>query len=595
MRSIAVRAWCILVTSALLAAAGWAEPRIAIEGNDAFSARRLMRAMRAKQAAALAGQDSLRAMLERLAGFYRANGYVEARAEYIRLNTGTDSALVRIIVEEGPRYLVAQTDFEGNRTVPEKLLLAAVHNRPGRPFNPEAVGGDEFQLMMAYADRGFIYAAVDDSIELTGSRVSMTYRIDEGRRVRISEVKVAGAAFARPEAVLRTAGIKSGDWFSRKRLLEGELALRRMDLFAQASVQPGAISADSGSIGIDVEVREKPRRWWELGLGYGSGDAFRVMTGWANRNVRGDGQKLELNGFAAVQLWKYVKLVRARAGASYREPWLLGLDLPVEFSAYYDDYRPPYSDYRLQTVGLDADLLQRTGPRSSIDWKLSQQWLRLSPNWRDPLYPSDTISYHGRRSAAFAWEWSQIDDPILPQRGISWQLEGNYTGGMFRGFTTFQRLVGTILAYQSIRKPAVNLALRARGGVIGDWAKRHQVPHYDKFFMGGPTTLRGYSNGMAGPMSDLGAPLGGTNMALANLEVRPRIYRQWLASVFIDVGILTNNHLRKMSLSEAYTSPGAGARYVLPIGTGRLDFACPGTKMDKIKYWKVIVAWGEIF
>ncbi len=586
-----------LFLSLLLLAAvcpAW-EPPFEFQGNRAYDARRLSREMRLDSG----GQgttDSLPAALERLAAFYRRNGFIQSRVEFLRGNAGAGTSSVRILVDEGPRFTVKSVSFRGNDSLPEERLMKAVGNRPGRPFNPDGLGGDEFKVLMAYADSGYVFAGVENNVELLpDTTVAVTFSIFEGRRVRVGEVGVTGNGFTAREAVARRIKVSPGKYFSRRALLQGELALAQTGLFREARVQPGAVSQDSQTIDVEIRVVEKPRRRFETGLGYGSGDAFRVMARWLNRNVGGWGERLDVSGLLAVQLWRDVRLVRGRSQVSYQEPWLFGRDLPGGVSLYYDDYRPPYTDYRLQTVGFDLELYQKLAPDAAINWRASQQWLKLSPNWRDPESPSDTIKYHGRRTVFSGWSLNRLDDPLTPSKGFATLADLEYTGGIFGGMSTFQRINATLIGYFTLPKPKTTMACRLRGGVIGDWQKRHVVPYYERYYLGGPTTLRGYSNGKAGLISESGTPLGGKKMILANVELRPVIYRRWLASVYLDVGILSDSPLRKMSLSEAYTSPGFGLRYVLPLGTGRLDLAAPGTQTGHINEWKIIVAWGEIF
>lgn len=540
--------------------------------------------------------ESLAAGIGRLSAFYRRNGFVDARVEFIKGGDGGNAESLKIVINEGPRYRVSNLAFRGNDSLESSLLAKGLSNRKGRPYNPDAVGSDEFKLLMAYADRGYVFAGVETQMELMpDSTVVLDFTIYEGRRVRVGAVSVRGNSFASGEALIRRVGIRAGDFFSRKAMLEGELALSGTGLFTEARVQPGAVSPDSTSIEVDIMVSEKPRRRFETGLGYGSGDAFRVMARWLNRNTGGWGQRLEFSGLTAVQLWRDIRLVRGRAQASYRDPWLFRRDLPAKAAVYYDDHRPPYTDYRLQTVGVDLDVYQELGLDNYLDWRASQQWLRLSSNWRDPGLPSDTIKYHGRRSVFSGWFLNRLNDPLFPIKGYTAQVELEYTGGIFGGVSTYQRLNTTLTGYATLVKPRTTLACRLRGGIIGDWDKKHVVPYYERYFLGGPTTLRGYSSGKAGSLSETGTPLGGKKMLLANAELRPTIYRRWVAGLFLDLGILSDSPLRKISLSEAYTSPGFGLRYVLPMGTGRLDAAAPGTQMDRIKDWKVILAWGEIF
>lgn len=568
--------------------------RLEIEGNRAFGRQRLYREMSVKKRQ-LASSDSLGPALHRLASFYRRQGFIQARVEYVEEGS-RDSSRIRIFIDEGPRYLIRSLNFIGNDSLPAKVLKRRLKSGPGRPYNPEGIAQDEFNLILAYADYGYIFAAVQNSIETSlDHTVSLTFVINQGRRARLGKLRVNGRSFVDSAYIQRSSGLFSGEFYSRSRMIAGEMNLISSGLFHDAKITTGAVSPDSQLLDLEISVSEKPRHRFEAGLGYGSGDAFRLTARWLNRNVSGWGQRLEFVGLTAVQLWRDIRLVRARAQVSYRDPWLFRKELPGQASLYYDDHRPPYTDYRLQTIGFDLDLIQRLGHGAYVDWRVSQQWLRLSPNWRDPGLPSDTIKYHGRRSLFSGWYLNRLDDQLSPRRGFSTQIDGEYTGGIFGGMNTFQRINYTWIGYYTLAKPRTTIACRLRGGIIGDWNKRNPVPYYERYFLGGPTTLRGYSNGQAGKLTENGWPPGGKKMLLVNLEARPVIYGRWAASLFLDVGMLSDNLLRKMSLSEACSSPGLGLRYFLPIGTGRLDFSAPSSGMGYLKNWKVIVAWGEVF
>ncbi len=572
-----------------------AAPGLEFQGNLTFDARRLRRVMLLGNGAENI-PESLAVALERLSSFYRRNGFIEARVEFIKSRDWALEDGIGILVNEGPRYRVGRVFFPGNSKLLEQKLLKSISNRPGKPYNPDAQGSDEFKIMMAYADQGYVFAGVETSVDLLpDTTAELTFNISEGKRVRLGSLRITGNSFTSSEAIAKWVKIIPGKYFSRKAMLDGELTLGNAGLFSQVKVQPGAVSQDSQYIDVEISLAEKPRRRFETGLGYGSGDAFRVTTRWLNCNLGGWGQRLEFSGLTAVQLWRNIRLVRARAQASYREPWLFRKDLPGQALLYYDDHRPPYTDYRLQTVGFELDIIQRLSPETFVDWRASQQWLRLSPNWRDPGIPSDTIKYHGRRSVFAGWSLSKLDDPLMPKQGFSAVVEGEYTGGIFGEVNTFQRISATGIGYFSLEKPRTTFACRLRGGIIGDWSQRHVVPYYERYYLGGPTTLRGYPNGKAGSLAVNGVPQGGKKMVLMNFEARPAIYKRWLASLFLDIGILSDSPLRKMSFKEAYTSPGTGLRYVLPLGTGRLDLSAPGSQMKNLKSWKMIVAWGEVF
>jgi outer membrane protein insertion porin family len=359
-------------------------------------------------------------------------------------------------------------------------------------------------------------------------------------------------------------------------------------------VTPGNVNPDSSRIEIEVELREKPSHVFATGLGYGSGDAFRLSAGWSNRNIAGWGRTLEFKALTAFQVWSGLKTVRRQARASYMEPWLWGQRMQSEVSLYYDDFRPPYTDYRLQIIGLDLMVNRITGRYSNLGSRWKQEWLKLSPNWREQGSAADTVRYRGRRALQLFGQYRRYDDPVNPRSGFSYEWETDYTGGLLGGAETFQRAMNEWIFHY---KPHdhFGISTRLKYGIIGDWALKANVPNYEKFYLGGPTTVRGYSSGRMGQVDAAGNNIGGDKMGLVNVELKVFFPKHWVGALFADAGLLENCPIKKLSLTQWHSTPGFGARYIFPYGTGRADFAFQPYKIDRIKSWRAVLAWGEAF
>jgi hypothetical protein len=69
-------------------------------------------------------------------------------------------------------------------------------------------------------------------------------------------------------------------------------------------------------------------------------------------------------------------------------------------------------------------------------------------------------------------------------------------------------------------------------------------------------------------------PIGGTSLAIANLELRfpsPYMPRRFRLAVFVDGGALGTENL--WQLGQWRVTPGAGIRITTPVGPARLDLA----------------------
>jgi outer membrane protein insertion porin family len=570
---------------------------LSIEGNDNFSQRRLKRVLSLKMPGHKFNGDSLGTAIMRLETFYRQSGFVNCRAEYMIDSMTTSGTLnLRLMINEGSKFYVGRIEFTGNRKIASEKLKKVIANRIGKALNYEALGQDDFNLMLFYADYGYIYAEVDHSLEFGNShKVTVKYHITEGEQVSVSNIILQGNIKVKDRFILNSLTIAPGELFSRSEMIKSQIQLNSTDLFEAVEVSPGEIDTLDNNININVLMTEKPRRMLEASFGYGSGDAIRLMAKWAHRNLLGMGRRIEYNGLVSFRTRFPLEMVRGRSQISYEDPSFYRIGYPVRSEAYYDDFRPSYTDYRLETVGFNLILNTPLSKLLNVGYSWKQEWLKLSPNWQLSKYSADTLSYQGRRSFSVTTTLDRLDDPVNPKKGISLDIELEYTGGIMGGSETYQRAVNNWNFYAKLPWRRISFAGRFRYGIIGDWSQRSTIPGYEMFFLGGPTTVRGYAYNSISPSSITGAAIGGRIMALINMQTVINLGKNWGTAVFLDGGMLSNESFKKQSLGDMVSSPGLGIRYNLPFGTGRMDLAAPGTLMDRIKYWRWMIAWGEPF
>jgi len=570
--------------------------RVRISGNTAYSAKTLLKQMNVKWPLGQYFPESLETAAGRLKSFYNRQGYLDAGIshKYSDQNGGT-TGLVEIAVDEGRPCLVGKITFKGNSVLTSGQLARVLKTKPGAGLDVSALGEDDFNLMLFYADCGYIFAEVEHYLKyINHYQAELVFTITEGSPAKIGRIVIRGNLLTKVLAVERELSFKPGDTFSRQGLLKSQLQLLSTGLYKEVRVSPGATSPDRSQIDIEVEVTENPRHVFATGFGYGSGDAFRISTSWNDRNISGTGKNLEFKALTAFQVWNGLKTVRRQAKAAYLEPWLWGGRTQSEVSLYYDDFRPPYTDYRLQTIGLDLMLVKMMGRYSNLGVRWKQEWLKLSPNWSRQGSAADTISYRGRRSMQLFGDYRRYDDPVNPRSGFGYEWQTDYTGGLLGGSETYQRLMNEWIFHY---KPQdhFGISTRLKYGIIGDWALKASVPYYEKFYLGGPTTVRGYSNGRMGQVDAAGNNIGGDKLCLVNVELKVFFPKHWVGALFADAGLLENCKMNKLSMSQWHSTPGFGARYVFPFGTGRFDFAFQPDKYDRIKYWRAVIAWGEAF
>ena len=97
------------------------------------------------------------------------------------------------------------------------------------------------------------------------------------------------------------------------------------------------------------------------------------------------------------------------------------------------------------------------------------------------------------------------------------------------------------------------------------------IPVFKRLFLGGNSTVRGYSFQKLGPIDIDNDPLGGNSSLYANAELRYPVYKKLSGVVFIDMGLIHDSAFR-YDLDELRYSCGMGLRYQTVVGPIRLDF-----------------------
>lgn len=192
--------------------------------------------------------------------------------------------------------------------------------------------------------------------------------------------------------------------------------------------------------------------------------------------------------------------------------------------------------------------------------------------------PSDFHRQIGRKTLtifSLNLERNTFDDPLYPidgsYRALFAEVASKWLGGDFN----FTRAIGEASWYLTTGYPKITFVFRVKGGWIGEFGGSEDVPFFERFYVGGSSTVRGYRSRLIGPRDSMGLPLWGEIMALANAEARFPIYKRLNGAVFFDTGSTWDKFSTIDLSSDFKSSIGAGLRYRTKWAVLRLDYGYP--------------------
>ncbi len=180
-------------------------------------------------------RKSVRNLRER----YRKDGFAAVDIQVItetHEDTRPPVRRVRFRIEEGPRDIVREVSFDGNRHIPEEALRDAMGTTPPR-FPSEGVYSDEYldadaqALRTLYLREGFPEVAIDRTVtrgeaDAEGNRpVAVALSIEEGDRARVGEVRFEGLTVLDPAEAMEVLSLKTGGVYRAYMMTEDESVL----------------------------------------------------------------------------------------------------------------------------------------------------------------------------------------------------------------------------------------------------------------------------------------------------------------------------------------------------------------------------------
>jgi outer membrane protein insertion porin family len=161
------------------------------------------------------------------------------------------------------------------------------------------------------------------------------------------------------------------------------------------------------------------------------------------------------------------------------------------------------------------------------------------------------------------------NDAFFPSEGSVVSAFTEFAGGPLGGTSYFVKYEGEAVKFFPLPWDTV-FSLHGTAGYVHGYEGR-EVPIYERYFLGGINSIRGFETRTVGPKDPLtGDVIGGNTMVTVNAEyIFPLFPEQNIRGlVFFDAG---NAYEGRIDLSDLRTAAGAGVRWFSPLGPLRLE------------------------
>lgn len=545
--------------------------KIGFSGNSYFNEKILREFLDTKKNKFFL-EDVLKEDIKEIINLYRSNGFLEINITYDVIYSEVNSGLNVIInIEEGIQTLISGIRFTGNNKFSAETLKSRLTSREGKPFNESQAIDDLYSIQSFYVQNGYIYTTVDLKTGYSPDKkgVVTDYIINEGDQVYIGNILISGNTFTKEYVIRRELLVKEGDLYSYENILRSQRRLLTLGVFRDVRLDPINPEVKEQRKDLSLQVREGYPGSVEFGIGYGDVERFRGSFETRYRNLFGTGRQVGLKVEASSIEQKY--------GIDYKEPWVLGYPMDGRFNVV--DQAEKKRSFDRHTFGMSTGIDKSFSDLVKGSLIYQYEDVRLSHVRKEAiLTPEDT----GKTEVATinpSLTIDRRDDPFNPARGQFYSI----------GFREAARLIGSTPQFAKVNLQSsffyspfskVVLAFSGRGGVAWNFGESIEVPIFERYFIGGRSTVRGYDQeklGIPGKTIIFDGkswnPTGGNMMIVLNGEIRFPLFKGLGMVVFVDWG----NVWRKMEEfdpSELKATAGAGIRYNTPVGPLRLDMGC---------------------
>jgi len=572
---------------------------IQFKGNNHIKAKRLIKEMEIKRwnwfswltDTGVFKDEQFEDDLDKLRDFYREQGYLDVEIPQEKVTFAYPDRkrlILTIAVTEGRRYRIGEISITGMKLHPEALLKRILRMKSGAVFSPSRIDKDRERLEEFYGRDGHLetQVAITRKSNITTGNIDLIYTVNESDKFTVESIVIEGNTKTKSTVILRELTLGPGDVFNTVFEKISRLRLENTRFFDDVSVTPQETNIP-GRRNLRIAVREGRTGQLTFGAGFSSLERGTIFAEVSQSNFdlfnrrslfQGDGQKFRLR----LQLGQQSN----EAVLTFEEPWLFQRELALGFTLFRtsSDYNSAY--YREVDAGATVYLRKRLFELVEGTLSYSYQVITIDEISSQANFTIQSLAGDNQVSrVAFTLLRDTRDKIVNTTHGNYFTGTIAVAGGALGGSEDNYKLeVRGSQFFQIFERQTQVLSLIGRLGIIENFGASTDVPYYSKFYLGGPTTLRGFEYNDVSPRdgSSFGIPLGGKSYGFFSAEYSLDIVSPVRVAVFYDAGFV-NSSAYDFSPAHYNDNFGIGLHLFVAGSPLALDFGIPltGDKFNK--------------
>ena len=529
----------------------------------------------------LYNKDTIKDDRLRLRNLYWTKGYLDFSVKVELHEIEDDPEYVNVVfnIHEGEPYIVSKIIINGERLFKKEEVMEMILLKEGQPYDIRKEEESIKTIEDRYQRYGYCDFALKTNLDsdFQTHKVDVIFNLKEGRPYTIRNVNISGNHITKDYVIRRELPMQPGEPVDQIMLDAGKSRLMAMNYFKNVKSYT-TNSNIPGEKNVNYEVEEKGTAHAAIGAGYSTTNSLvgRLTLSESNFDItdpstyfRGGGQRVEL----LAQLG----LERNDLALSFTEPWLFGIPLRLNTTAFWHT-REYVNQWDERHAGFEVGLDKPIGEFNTVGVNYTLDFVKVS-HMDDRYTTAEKDQYEGdtrRGQLGVNFSRDTRDNLMMPTSGYVLSALADLNTEILAASANYYRVQGEASGYWSFLRKLLTLHAGLKYGSIQSIGSGDDVPIYQKYFLGGQNSIRGFEFRTVSPLNENGAELGGNSMIVATAEVMHPIYKWIKGAPFIDVGNTWENAWN-LNL-DLNVGVGYGFRIILPQLNNtplRIDFGYP--------------------